>query len=71
MFFTKKSKLERKHPILYAIFVGSAVVLFWRGLWGLLDLYLFPNNYLVSSVISLVLGILILGLTHHLTKELN
>ncbi|HLB60534.1 MAG TPA: hypothetical protein VJL83_02925 [Patescibacteria group bacterium] len=52
------------------IFVGTAVVLFWRGAWGLLDLYLFPENPAVSFISSILLGLLILILTHHLVDEL-
>lgn len=40
--------------------VVFAIVLFWRGTWGLLDLYLFPDNMLLSYLISAAAGIIIL-----------
>lgn len=68
----KKMKLfEKKHQIIGAIAIGSAVVMFWRGMWGLLDLYLFPYNPLLSYSASLVIGLLILFVTHKLYKELT
>jgi hypothetical protein len=37
-----------------------ALILLWRGGWHLLDLYLTPNNPLLSAWISLGLGIVAL-----------
>ena len=42
-----------------AILVGAAIVMFWRGTWGLLDLYLFPDNQELSFVVSLLSGLLL------------
>jgi len=64
------SKLKKKHQILFAILIAFAVVSFWRGVWGLMDEYLLPNNYELSLWISLILGIGILVWTHYATKEL-
>ena len=52
---------RKKHPNkLLIILVGIAVVLFWRGIWGLLDLYLFPGHDSLSFIASVVLGLAIL-----------
>lgn len=64
------NNLERKHKIIAAILIGSAVVMFWRGMWGLLDLYLFPDNPAISYITSLIVGFVILIITHKLYKEL-
>lgn len=32
------------------------VILIWRGIWGILDIYLFPNNPLISYLICIILG---------------
>ena len=53
---------ERKHHVITAILVGFALIIFWRGVWMLSDLYLFPDNPTLSAVISIVTGILILYL---------
>ena len=57
--------------ILFALLIAFAVVAFWRGAWGLLDTYLFPNNYMLSLWASVIIGIIILVLTHHTIKELT
>ena len=64
------SKMESKHQLLFAIIIALAVVSFWRGVWGLMDEFLFPNNYQLSLWASLILGILILIITNYATKEL-
>jgi len=52
------------------IIIAIGVVLVWRGVWHMADMYLFPNNPLLSNIVSLVIGILILylpdGSLHHL-----
>lgn len=37
-----------------------AIVFIWRGTWGLLDKYFFPNNPELSYFLSIVIGIVIL-----------
>ena len=37
-----------------------AIVSFWRGMWGLMDLYLLPENYVLSLVVSVVIGLVVL-----------
>lgn len=52
-----RGKLSR-HPIVYGIVAGVAVVLFWRGVWEMSDLlYIHP---FVSLLIGLV-GLLMTG----------
>jgi len=34
----------RKEGPLHAVMIATAVVFFWRGAWGLMDLYLIPSN---------------------------
>ncbi|MAF80043.1 hypothetical protein CL629_03130 [bacterium] len=62
---------DKKHQVLHAVLIGLAVILFWRGIWGLMDLYLFPSNELISYITSAIIGIIILYITHHITKELE
>ncbi len=64
----KKKRSTKK--VIYAIIIGFAVVSFWRGVWGLMDLYLFPDNLTLSLSISILLGIVILYFTKHLIDEL-
>lgn len=50
--------------------IAMSVVLFWRGAWGLMDLYVFPDNDLLSYLVSLAVGIGILFATQKLADEL-
>jgi len=52
-----------------ALVIAFALVAFWRGIWGLMDVYLFPNNYILSLWISLVLGIVLLYFTENLIRQ--
>ena len=56
--------------ILKTLLIASGVVFFWRGAWGLMDLYIHPNNPLISYLASLLVGLIILYLSHHLFDEL-
>lgn len=60
-----KKKRSFRH-IFYILLIAFAIVSFWRGIWQLSDLYLFPDNPLLSNLISLIMGILILYLTKHM-----
>ncbi|XP_035663779.1 uncharacterized protein LOC118407381 [Branchiostoma floridae] len=37
-------------------FMGSAVVLFWRGTWEMFDLFLFPDNKQLTALSCLAIG---------------
>ncbi|MCH9716774.1 MAG: hypothetical protein K0U52_06780 [Gammaproteobacteria bacterium] len=44
---------------LKAFFIGLAAIIVWRGVWLLLDLYLFPSNLTASAIISISAGMLL------------
>ena len=46
--------------ILYLVAV-VAVVAMWRGLWGLMDIYLWPNNPKRSNWASFIIGFAIMA----------
>ena len=64
------SKHKLHHKLLMAIGIGISVIAFWRGAWGLMDLYLFPNNPTLSFSASFVIGFIILYVTHYVVREL-
>lgn len=64
-------KLKTRHKIIFSIIIGIAVVAFWRGVWGLLDIYLFPDNLQLSLWASIIIGIIILIITGYVIKELT
>ena len=51
------------HPVLYAFVGGAGIVLFWRGVWHIAD------DINVSSVVSLIIGMIILILTGIFVSE--
>ena len=50
---------------------ATAVVMFWRGVWGLLDVYLFPENQAVSFIVSIIIGIALMLLNDFKLNELT
>ena len=68
----KKDKKEKRNlqRIFFTIIIAFAVVSFWRGVWGLMDVYLFPNNHVLSLSISVLIGLIILYFTKHIIGEL-
>lgn len=63
-------KMRAHHKIIFAFLIGFAVISFWRGIWGILDIHLFPGNRELSLWSSVLIGMLILVITNYATKEL-
>jgi len=42
--------------VVCGLFIGPLTVLYWRGAWSLLDVYLFPNDKAISGWICSALG---------------
>lgn len=66
--FSLFDKLEDKirgklshYPVLYALIAGTAIVIFWRGIWGLADEINLSNTWslVVSIVIMLSSGLFV------------
>lgn len=64
----KKSKRIGNFKLFFA---AMAVVMVWRGVWGLLDLYLFPEMSVLSYSFSIMLGVLFLLLDDGVLDELR
>ncbi len=58
----KLHELKQQHPNLNAIIIVLGIIMLWRGVWGLLDLYLFPGSPTLSYLITILLGVLLLYL---------
>jgi len=63
------NRFEHRHHIFAALLIGTAIVLLWRGIWNLADLYLFPGQDVLSSIISISIGFFILYLRDFDLKE--
>lgn len=59
-----------KHHFLKIILIAIAIVCFWRGAWGLMDLYIFPDHEAISYMVSMGIGIVILYVTRQLADSL-
>jgi len=42
--------------VIFQLFVSVLVVFFWRGVWLLFDIYLYPDDYETSSLICVAFG---------------
>lgn len=51
---------KAKHPAGNAVVIVFAIILFWRGVWGLLDLYFFPGSPTLSCLLATIIGVVIL-----------
>ena len=69
--YNKFRQMSNFKQILFALLIGIAVVSFWRGVWGLLDIYLLPNNLKLSLWVSLIASVVVLAGTHYIVKELT
>jgi len=63
MFF-HGNKTKFYHILLSAI----AVIMVWRGIWNLLDKYLFENYWVASNIVSIIIGV---ALLYYLDKNLK
>lgn len=61
---------KRFNDVFYTLVIAFAIISFWRGVWGLMDLYLFPQNHTISLLASILVGIVILYSTENLIKKL-
>lgn len=37
-----------------------AVIMIWRGIWNFLDSYFLPDNYVLSNILTIVIGLIII-----------
>ena len=63
--YAKFNTLKKHHQLLASLVIAIALISIWRGIWRLFDYYVFPDHFVLSSLITLVLGICILIITHH------
>lgn len=59
-FFFKKKDTD--NSVLFIIALDLAAVMVWRGAWGFMDLYFFPQHPELSLLASLILGLSLFAL---------
>lgn len=52
-----------------AFLTGAAIILFWRGVWNISDLFLFPGDHMMSAFASLFIGMGILILMRNFVNQ--
>lgn len=57
--------LKKHHQLIFSLIVVSGVTALWRGIWGLLDIYLLPGSPSVSFTLSIILGVVVIVATHY------
>lgn len=67
----KHIPFKKRYPHLHTLATVALVIMVWRGVWGLLDHYLFPNDLFLSYSISAVVGVVLLYLNDFSLKELG
>ena len=66
--FSSKLNLKASLILLFGLF---GLVCFVRGVWGLSEIYLFPQNFLLSQISSILIGFLILLIVLIVIKHKN
>lgn len=67
----KKRINKKKHGTLYYLITSVGLIMVWRGVWGLSDVYLFPGDYLLSHLASLLIGFAIVYFNDFSLSELE
>ncbi|MBR9691375.1 hypothetical protein GOV06_01180 [Candidatus Woesearchaeota archaeon] len=62
--------LKKNQKRIFAVVIAIGIVLFWRGIWGLADLFILPSNELLSYIVSVAAAITILLSSHYMIKGL-
>lgn len=59
----------KKRHIAEALLIDLSAILIWRGVWGFMDLYLFPSHPEVSFILSISVGIVLMLLVRMMSKH--
>jgi hypothetical protein len=68
--FHKISELQKHHQVVFALIIFCSITFMWRGFWNLLDVYWFPKWPFFSSISCMVVGGLLLFLSHQIIRQL-
>lgn len=53
-------KRSRRRTVWQSLAIDMSAILLWRGLWGLMDLYIFPGHQELSFLFSALAGLAML-----------
>lgn len=69
----KKTLIKAKKNTLRNIdlfLIAIAVIMIWRGVWNLIDIYFVPEFVFISNILSIICGIVILLIHNFDLREL-
>lgn len=66
--YPKFKNLKTHHQLIWSLVIVVSLVSIWRGVWGLMDAFIFPNNFLLSVITTLFAGIIMITVTHYKLK---
>ena len=55
----------------YVVIVAIAIVMFWYGMFGILETFLFPDNKVLSYLVALFIGLFVLFVNDFKLDELE
>ncbi len=64
-------KLRKTYHNGYVVVVATAIVMFWYGMLGLLETFLFPDNRVLSYGVALCIGLFVLFVNDFKLDELE
>jgi len=65
-----KISLKPSRNFFTMVMVVVAVIMVWRGIWNILDMYFFPNDPILSNLLSILIGLIIMYLPDADIKDL-
>ena len=69
--YQKFMKLSHLHQLGFLFIVFSGSVMIWRGIYNLMNVFWFPNNFLVSNISGVVIGLFIVASTHYAVRKIT
>lgn len=55
----------------YVVIIAIAIIMFWYGMFGLLNTFLFPDNKVLSYSVALCVGLFVLFVNDFKLDELE
>ncbi|MBL7050920.1 hypothetical protein ISS04_02030 [Candidatus Woesearchaeota archaeon] len=68
-FFSKFRELGHINQMFASLTVFIGIILVWRGVYNIMNQYWFPDYPAFSNFSGIVVGLIILTLTHYIVKK--
>jgi hypothetical protein len=64
-------RFRKKYRALHILSIAVAIVMFWKGIWSLLDAYILPGHIFISNALLILIAFFVLYLDDFHLKELE